>query len=101
MPKTPSYRQRKGYDQALVTLTDSVTKKRRDYWLGVFNSQESRERYHRVIAEWEANGRRLPSTRFDRPVAETRSVPKLSRMRKIDMRSVFGRLQSFPTTIRR
>jgi hypothetical protein len=29
MPKrTPSYRQRTGYDQAIVTLTDSVTKNR-------------------------------------------------------------------------
>ena len=34
MAKTPSYRSRKGYTQALVTLTDSVTKKRRDCWLG-------------------------------------------------------------------
>jgi integrase len=64
--RTPSYRQRKGYDQALVTLTDSATGKRRDYWLGVFNSPESRERYHRVIAEWEANARRLPAPDFDR-----------------------------------
>ena len=29
----PSYRQRKGYDQAIVTLTDSVTRYRKDYWL--------------------------------------------------------------------
>lgn len=60
MPKTPSYRKRAGYEQALVTLTDSVTKKRRDYWLGPHGSNESREMYHRIIAEWEANGRRLP-----------------------------------------
>lgn len=60
MPKTPSYRQRKGYDQALVTLTDAATGRRRDYWLGPYGTPASRERYHRVIAEWEANGRRLP-----------------------------------------
>ncbi len=30
----PTYRQRKGYDQAIVTLTDSVTRYRKDYWLG-------------------------------------------------------------------
>ena len=42
MPKrTPSYRQRTGYDQAIVTLTDSVTRKRRDYWLGEFGSPDS------------------------------------------------------------
>ncbi len=59
MPKTPSYRQRKGYDQAIVTLTDAVTKRRKDFWLGPYGSAESRELYHRVIAEWEAAGRRL------------------------------------------
>ena len=60
MPKTPSYRRRPGYTQAIVTLTDSVTKKRRDFWLGPHGTKESREQYHRVIAEWEANGRRFP-----------------------------------------
>ncbi len=58
--RTPTYRPRKGYDQAIVTLCDSATGYRRDYWLGPFDSTESRERYHRLIAEWEANGRRLP-----------------------------------------
>ena len=58
--KIPGYRQRSGYDQAIVTLTDSVTKQRRDYWLGEHDSRESRERYHRVIALWEASDRRLP-----------------------------------------
>ena len=43
--KPPAYRQRKGYDQAIVTLIDSVTGKRRDYWLGEFDSPESREVY--------------------------------------------------------
>lgn len=59
--KIPAYRRRKGYSQALVTLTDSTTRRRRDYWLGEYGSQESREAYHRVIAAWEANGRRLPA----------------------------------------
>jgi len=60
MPKTPSYRKRSGYDQAIVTLTDRASKRRRDYWLGEYNSPESRERYHRLIAAWEAGGRRHP-----------------------------------------
>jgi hypothetical protein len=35
MPRqTPSYRLRKGYGQAIVTLSDSVMKRRRDYRLG-------------------------------------------------------------------
>lgn len=67
MPKTPSYRCRAGYTQAIVTLTDSVTKKRRDYWLGPHGLPESRETYHRIIAEWEANGRRLPRPPADTP----------------------------------
>ncbi len=37
--RPPSYRQRLGYDQAIVTLTDAVTKERRDYWLGEFDSR--------------------------------------------------------------
>lgn len=60
MPRIPSYRKRKDRNQALVTLTDAVTKRRRDYWLGEYGTSASRERYHRLIAEWEANGRRLP-----------------------------------------
>jgi integrase len=56
----PAYRQRPGYDQAIVTLSDAFTKKRRDYWLGEFGSSSSRELYHRVIAQWEASERRLP-----------------------------------------
>ena len=57
--RTPSYRRRKGYNQAIVTLRDSVTGFRRDSWLGEYDSPESREQYHRDVAEWEANGRRL------------------------------------------
>jgi len=36
--KIPTYRQRKGYTQAIVTLTDSATRRRRDYWLGEHGS---------------------------------------------------------------
>ncbi|MBX3361136.1 MAG: hypothetical protein KF705_06810 [Phycisphaeraceae bacterium] len=62
--RVPSYRSRAGYSHALVTLTDSATGKRRDYWLGPHGSPESREAYHRVLAEWEANGRRFPDARL-------------------------------------
>jgi hypothetical protein len=41
MAKIPTYRIRGGYDQALVTLTDARTKKRRDYWLGPALSPET------------------------------------------------------------
>ena len=63
----PTYRQRTGYDQAIVTLTDSVTGYRKDYWLGPHGSLESRELYHRVLAQWESGGRRLPVTLDDKP----------------------------------
>ncbi len=66
MPKTPGYRKRHDRNQAIVTLTDAVTKRRRDYWLGEPGSPESRELYHRVIAEWEANGRRLIDANFEK-----------------------------------
>ncbi len=59
-PSIPSYRKRTGYDQAIVTLVDSRTRKRRDYWLGPYDTPESRERYYRLIAEWESLGRRHP-----------------------------------------
>ncbi|MFN7022833.1 MAG: hypothetical protein ACK4WH_16155, partial [Phycisphaerales bacterium] len=69
MPKTPGYRKRHDRNQAIVTLTDAATKRRRDYWLGEFGSPESRELYHRVVAEWEANGRRLIDPDFENPAA--------------------------------
>ena len=61
----PAYRPRKGYSQAIVTLTDAVTGKRKDYWLGEHGTPASYESYHRILVEWESGGRRLPP-----PVAE-------------------------------
>ena len=64
----PKYRQRTDYpEHAIVTLTDARTGKRRDYWLGAFGSRQSKERYHRLLAAWEANGRVLPDPRDDPP----------------------------------
>ncbi len=77
MPKTPTYRRRIGRSQAIVTLTDSVTRKRRDFWLGVYDTKESREQYHRVIAEWEANGRRFPKLNSYPAVTEETDGPLL------------------------
>lgn len=45
MPRIiPAYRQRKGYDQAIVTLRDAVTRRARDYWLGPYNTPRNRDR---------------------------------------------------------
>jgi integrase len=57
--KAPAPRERDGV--ALVTLTDSHTGKRRDFRLGEPGTHAAREAYHRVIAEWEACGRRWPT----------------------------------------
>ena len=80
--RVPTYRQRAGYAHALVTLTDSATGKRRDYWLGPHGSPESREAYHRVLAEWEANGRRFPDNRLSgwrKPLESAGATPPLPR----------------------
>ncbi|MBC7772689.1 MAG: site-specific integrase [Pyrinomonadaceae bacterium] len=72
--KMPAYRKRKGYDQAIVTLTDSATGKRRDYWLGTYGTRESRETYLCVITQWVADSRRFP----DRP-GEGKAVGKAAK----------------------
>ena len=77
MPKTPAYRQRKGHDQALVTLTDAVTKRRSDFWLGPHGSPASRELYHRVIAQWEAAGRKLSTLAGTDVSPRTEAGPKV------------------------
>jgi integrase len=55
----PSYRLHKQSGQAVVTLRDRLGG-RRDVLLGEFGTTASRAEYARVIAEWEADGRRLP-----------------------------------------
>jgi hypothetical protein len=55
----PAYRLHKQSGQAVVTLPDGLGG-RRDFTLGEYGSPESRAEYARLLAEWEANGRRLP-----------------------------------------
>jgi integrase len=57
-PRVPSYRRHKQSGQAVVTLRDGLGGQR-DVLLGPYGSPESRAEYARVIAEWEANGRRV------------------------------------------
>jgi len=59
-PRIPHYRQKKvnGRLYAVVTLADGFGG-RRDVPLGAYGTPESRQAYHRVLAEWEANGRQL------------------------------------------
>jgi integrase len=52
--RTPSYRLHRPSGQAVVTLDGH------DCYLGRFGAAESRAEYDRLVAEWLANGRRLP-----------------------------------------
>jgi integrase len=57
----PSYRLHKQSGQAVVTLPDGQGG-RRDVLLGKYDSPESRQEFARVLAEWEASGRRPPKS---------------------------------------
>ena len=59
----PPYRHHKATGQGYVNLNG------RRIYLGRFDKTESRQRYHRLVAEWEANGQRL-STKTDITVVE-------------------------------
>jgi hypothetical protein len=50
-PRDPKYRHYKPKNLGVVRINGH------DEYLGRYNSPESRERYHRLIAEWIANGR--------------------------------------------
>ena len=54
-PRTPKYRLHKPRNRAVVTIDG------RDYYLGPYNSLESKAEYDRLIALWLANGRRMPA----------------------------------------
>jgi integrase len=56
----PSYRRHRQSGQAIVTLTDGAGN-RRDVLLGKYGTAASRQEYVKVIGEWQANGRQLPT----------------------------------------
>jgi len=67
---TPSYRRQprpNRPDDAFVELDG------RRIYLGPYDSAESREKYHRLIAEWEAGGRSIPADPKEITVAEVAS----------------------------
>jgi integrase len=57
-PRIPSYRLHKQSGQGIVTLTNNLGE-RRDVLLGRYGTPESHAEYTRVLAEWQANGRRF------------------------------------------
>lgn len=64
--KIPDLRHHRPTGQAVVRLVNPRGG-RRDYYLGKFGTDESRERYQQIVARWIAGGRELPSVRV--PVA--------------------------------
>lgn len=53
--RIPSYRRHKPTGQAVVTLSG------RDFYLGTWNTKASRAEYDRLVNEWLASGRTLPT----------------------------------------
>lgn len=53
-PHIPKYRHYKPKNLAVVRIDG------RDHYLGKYDSAESHEKYHRLLAEWHANGRIAP-----------------------------------------
>jgi integrase len=60
----PSYRLHKQSGQAIVTLSG------RDFLLGPHGSPDSKQKYRRLTAEWDHNGRRLPESPKDIAIVE-------------------------------
>jgi integrase len=67
--RTPSYRYHKARDCAVVTING------KDHYLGAYDSPESWEKYHRLVAEWLA-ARNLPPA-APRPTAAPLTVAEL------------------------
>lgn len=64
VPRTPSFRLHKATSQGFVEFDG------RRIYLGRADRPETRERYHRLVAEWIANGRQLPVDPDELSVAE-------------------------------
>lgn len=57
-PRVPAYRHHRQSGQAIVTLPDGFGG-RRDFLLGLYESEQSYAEYARITSEWLANDRRL------------------------------------------
>jgi integrase len=69
----PAYRLHKSSGRAVVTLSDGLGG-RYDVQLGEYDSIESRERYARALAEWEAAGRRRNAAAVARTGASVNEI---------------------------
>jgi integrase len=91
--RVPSYRRHKQSGQAVVTLTDALTGKRKDHLLGKYNSAASRAEYKRLVLDWEARGRRLP----DGKAAADLTVVELADRYWLYVESYYRHADSTPT----
>ncbi|MCH8252709.1 MAG: recombinase XerD, partial [Planctomycetes bacterium] len=64
IPKYRRHKRPRSKDQAFVELDGER------HYLGPYDSPESREAYHRLLAEWSANGQQTPSKADDVRVVE-------------------------------
>ncbi|MAR10756.1 MAG: integrase, partial [Blastopirellula sp.] len=55
-PRVPSYRLHKRSGQAIVTISGKM------FYLGLYDSAESKAEYQRLISEWLASGQRAPQS---------------------------------------
>lgn len=64
--RVPCFRYHRPSGQAVVTLSSQ------DHYLGPWNTKASRQEYERLVGEWLANGRRLPTpdTKADLRICE-------------------------------
>ncbi|NQT19264.1 MAG: tyrosine-type recombinase/integrase, partial [Planctomycetes bacterium] len=62
--RTPTYRHHKPSGRAVLTIDG------KDFYLGKWRSEESKAEYQRVVGEWLANGRRLPTANGRGPCAD-------------------------------
>jgi hypothetical protein len=93
--RTPKYRRQKsanGQDRAFVVLDG-----KREY-LGSYNSNESREQYHRLLAEWSANGGMRPVR--DRDLAVVELIRAYWRYAEVTYRGDDGELTHYANRIR-
>lgn len=104
LQRPPAYRHRsiRGRDVAYVRLFDQDTRKIRDYWLGEFGSAESREKFARILAEWESRGRRLSRAQIDRSSAHGPTVSQVCHAFREEVvpRYVPGEQRAFEMAIR-
>lgn len=68
----PRYRLHKASGRAVVSLSG------KDVYLGTFGSQQSRAEYDRIVAEWLANGRRLPGSDSNSVASQSLAVVELA-----------------------